>query len=123
MSRTAFGENGMTAIKRVGLACLAVLLVASAAGAQEVKSVVTSQDYPRRAIDMHEEGTVKYHLTISADGRVKDCKVTTSSGYRDLDAVTCRLVQQRSRFKPQIGPNGVATDYTVDSENKWVVPD
>ena len=113
----------MNVVNRIGLACVAGLLVGTAAGAQEVKPVITSQDYPRRAIDMHEEGTVKYHLTISADGRVKDCKVTTSSGYRDLDDMTCRLVKQRSRFKPQTGPNGVATEYTVDSENKWVVPD
>jgi len=120
----------MIAIKRIGLACVAGMLVATAAQAQEKpaqapakQSVITSQDYPRRAIDMHEEGTVKYHLTIGTDGRVKDCNVTESSGYRDLDRLTCRLVQQRSQFKPQMGPNGVAVEYQIDSDNKWVVPE
>ena len=120
----------MTAMIRIGLACLAGTLVATAAQAQDdpaeapsKQSVITSQDYPRRAIDMHEEGTVKYHLTIGTDGGVKDCTVTTSSGYRDLDRLTCRLVQQRSHFKPRIGPNGVAVEYGIDSDNKWVVPD
>ena len=120
----------MSSIVRIGSACVAALLVASPAAAQEKsddaplkQSVITSQDYPRRAIDQHEEGTVKYHMTIGTDGRVKDCKVTESSGYRDLDSLTCRLVQQRSRFKPQMGPNGVAVEYPADGDNKWVVPD
>lgn len=120
----------MIAIERIGVACVAGMLAATAAQAQDKASeppakpsVITSQDYPRRAIDMHEEGTTKYHLTVGTDGRVKDCKVTTSSGYRDLDVLTCRLVQQRSRFQPQMGPNGVAVEYGIDSDNKWVVPD
>lgn len=120
----------MTAIKWIGLACTAGVLMATAAQAQEKaaeapakQSVITSQDYPRRAIDMHEEGTVKYHLTIGTDGRVKDCKVTESSGYRDLDSLTCQLVQRRSHFQPQVGANGVAVEYAVDGDNKWVVPE
>jgi TonB family protein len=120
----------MTAITRIGLAWVAGALAATAGQAQdkaadppEKQSVITSQDYPRRAIDMHEEGTTKYRLTIGTDGRVTDCKVTESSGFRDLDTLTCRLVKQRSRFKPQLGANGVAAQYTIDSENKWVAPD
>ena len=117
----------MTAMIRIALACLAGTLVATTAQAQDdpaeapsKQSVITSQDYPRRAIDMHEEGTVKYHLTIGTDGQVKDCTVTTSSGYRDLDRLTCRLVQQRFVYRPSTDRYGRPIRDEVEGEHEWV---
>lgn len=45
-------------------------------------------------------------LTISPEGRATACRVYKSSGLPETDAVTCRLAQQRLRFRPALNAAG-----------------
>ena len=40
--------------------------------------------------------------TVQANGRVSGCVTARGSGNPDLDAITCRIVEERSRFKPAL---------------------
>lgn len=59
---------------------------------------LTYADYPGRAMREQREGTVSYKLTIDAKGEVSNCEITSSSGHRDLDTLTCELLRKRARF-------------------------
>ncbi len=39
-------------------------------------------------------------MTVDATGRVSDCTVVRSSGFKALDAETCKVVQRKARFAP-----------------------
>jgi periplasmic protein TonB len=45
-------------------------------------------------------------LTVGTDGHVTACRVHQPSGDPDADAVTCRLAQDRFRFKPAVDQDG-----------------
>lgn len=51
-------------------------------------------------------GTVDVQFTVEPNGRVSRCAPTRGSGNAELDAVTCRLVQQRTRFQPALDDQG-----------------
>ena len=50
---------------------------------------------------------------IETTGRVTRCRVTRSSGDTMLDATTCRLIEERFRFRPATNAAGetIASDY------------
>lgn len=68
--------------------------------ARLVSGRMVNRDYPDAAGDAGAEGTVVVRFTVGTDGRASGCRVTRSSGNADLDATTCRLVEQRFRYTP-----------------------
>lgn len=68
--------------------------------AKRVKGNIVNADYPRAAGNAGAEGTVIARIAVGADGRVRGCTITSSSGNPDLDATTCRLAQKRFRYQP-----------------------
>lgn len=84
---------------------------------------VTTNDYPTDAIRRDEQGVTGVRLTIGADGNVRDCAVTRSSGSASLDAAACAKMSQRARFKPATDANGDAVAGTWNSAVQWVLPD
>ena len=67
---------------------------------------IADRDYPRGAYRARSGGTVVAHLSVGADGRVERCAVTRSSGNPELDATTCRLIEQRFRYEPARDASG-----------------
>lgn len=61
---------------------------------------IGSGDYPLDARRRGVEGEVAVVLLVQPDGRVGDCRVDRSSGDPSLDDATCRLIQQRFRYRP-----------------------
>jgi protein TonB len=61
---------------------------------------IGDRDYPRAARAARVEGIAVVRFTVGTDGRAHDCRVATSSGSADLDAVTCRLIEARFRYAP-----------------------
>lgn len=45
-------------------------------------------------------------VRVQLDGRATDCKINRSIGDRVIDAETCRLVEQRVRFRPAVDGAG-----------------
>lgn len=61
---------------------------------------IRDSDYPRTASAAKIGGEVEVRFTIQPTGRVTGCRVTRSSGDVALDTTTCRLIEERFRFKP-----------------------
>lgn len=80
-------------------------------------------DYPASAIRAGEQGTVRFTLDISADGRVTRCSIVESSGSPLLDATTCRTLRARARFTPARDAAGNAVPDTIASSIRWSLPD
>ena len=62
------------------------------------------------------QGTVAVQVTIAPGGRVSNCVPVRGSGNAGLDAMTCRLVQERARFTPALDAQGrpvVSQAYTT----------
>lgn len=60
------------------------------------------RDYPmpRGGYQVRRGTEVVVKVTVGMDGRASDCSVFRASPDAEADAITCRLVTQRLRFKP-----------------------
>lgn len=70
-------------------------------------TTLTARDYPsaiRR--NWPRGGRVYVAVRVQLDGRATDCKVNRSIGDPAIDAATCRLVEQKVRFRPAVDENG-----------------
>lgn len=88
----------------------------------DTASWVTTDDYPARAIRMEAEGTVSVALTIGTDGRVSNCAVTSSSGFADLDRVTCNKISARARFEAARDNTGANVLGSYNKSVRWELP-
>ena len=65
------------------------------------RTTLTQGDYPRAMRDRWPRGgAVLVAVRVQTDGRATDCKVNRGFGDPEIDAMTCRLVEQRVRFEP-----------------------
>jgi protein TonB len=65
-------------------------------------NVISEDDYPSASRAAEEEGVVRVSYVVGVDGRVNECEVTQSSGFKRLDDTTCTLIKRRFRFKPAL---------------------
>lgn len=74
---------------------------------------IRDADYPPDASRAKIGGEVEVRFTIQPSGRVTGCRVTRSSGDSSLDTTTCRLIEDRFRFRPATNAAGspVASQY------------
>lgn len=63
-----------------------------------------------------EEGIAEYELTLN-NGRPASCKITSSSGFEELDEATCELATKRSLFDMGTLPKGNWSSYS--NRVKW----
>ncbi len=84
---------------------------------------ITDRDYPRAAVEAGAQGTVFARWVVGVDGRVSSCTVTRSSGNRDLDETTCRLVKKRFRYAPSRDAQGKPYADVVTGEQIWELYD
>ncbi|MEA3052983.1 MAG: periplasmic protein TonB [Sphingomonadales bacterium] len=82
---------------------------------------IRGSDYPDIPYRAHVGGIVHLRFTVAPSGRVSDCAVTRSSGSRELDSVTCRLIMQRFRYRPARDSEGRPIAETVVGEHVWEV--
>lgn len=83
---------------------------------RQISGAITRRDYPRDAWlapGLHRAVTVVFR--VGPDGRASACRVTRASGDARVDAITCRLVEERYRFEPQLNRAGRA----VSVEARW----
>ncbi len=86
-------------------------------------SWITVEDYPGQAVRDRREGVVAFKLTIDAEGRVKQCSVTQSSGATELDDATCATISKRARFTAGQDANGKAVEGEYTSRVSWKLPE
>lgn len=67
------------------------------------------------------DGVLTFSLLINPQGEVEECSVLKSSGSRQLDGQTCRLLQSRAQFDPATDANGFAKEATYTSQVEFAV--
>lgn len=77
-------------------------------------------DYPGDLGELGAGGTVSVRYVVRTDGRVDRCRVTRSSGHAELDAITCRLIEQRFRYRPSLDARGRPVEATIVEDHSWV---
>ncbi len=75
-------------------------------------------EYPKNAARNEEEGTVEFSLLIGADGKVKESKITRSSGSRELDKAAITFITACNKFRPGT-ENGKAVESTHAGAYVW----
>jgi len=86
---------------------------------EQIAGEITPRDYPRHLGNAGVGGRVGLLFTVGVNGRVTRCTVTSSSGIPELDALTCRLIQQRFVFRPSTDRYGRPVSDDVEGEHIW----
>jgi periplasmic protein TonB len=87
--------------------------------AQIAGSIDSARDYPRAGRDARIGHSALIVFTVGVDGRAHDCHVRESSGDPDSDAITCRLAEQRFRFRPATDGAGNPVEHPYGWRQKW----
>lgn len=80
---------------------------------------IRDSDYPKAASRAKAGGEVETRFTVQPTGRVTGCRVTRSSGDASLDSTTCRLIEERFRFKPATNAAGVPVASQYGWRQSW----
>ncbi|MFL6795516.1 MAG: energy transducer TonB [Sphingomicrobium sp.] len=87
---------------------------------EQIAGEITARDYPRELRNAGIGGRVEFSFTVEPNGRVGRCTITRSSGVPQLDALTCRLVQQRFLYRPSTDRYGRPIRDEVEGEHEWI---
>lgn len=97
--------------------------ISKAAGAKgDPAQWVTQDDYPPRALREEREGTTAISWEINEQGRVENCRVTSSSGSPDLDEAACRAITRRGKYTPAQDENGSPMRTSQSRRIRWQIP-
>ncbi|KFG90524.1 Gram-negative bacterial tonB protein [Sphingobium herbicidovorans NBRC 16415] len=58
---------------------------------------------------------------IGPSGRIDKCEIIEGSGYAEVDAMTCRIIRERYRFRPARDPEGYAVTEVREEDYRWRV--
>ena len=83
---------------------------------------IYNSDYPPNLANAGIGGRVSVTIAVGTDGRVTGCRVTRSSGNTQLDSLTCRIIQQRYRFRPSTDRYGRPVPDEADVDQDWIPP-
>lgn len=86
------------------------------------QSWLTDDDYPAASMRRHEFGTAKFSLAVDATGKTTGCHIVGSSGYSELDELTCTLLRKRAVFVPGRDAEGTDIPVTYNGAFTWVLP-
>lgn len=84
-----------------------------------VAGSLSNADYARAGLPKGAQGTVVIGFRVRRDGAVDGCRTVRSSGYAVIDEATCRLVEERFRFRPAEDAAGRPIDYAENTDFTW----
>ncbi|MBW8784485.1 MAG: TonB family protein [Novosphingobium sp.] len=87
---------------------------------QHIAGRLSFADLPEGLLAPYSEAGVGVRYKVDAEGHVSDCGVDQSSGSAALDALTCRLIEQRFRFRPARDEAGRPVDSIIVESHTWV---
>lgn len=90
-------------------------------GPRWVKGRIKDKDYPRGSGEAGISGAVTVRYVVETDGHATHCLVIRSSGHEDLDETTCRLIEQRFRYKPARDRNGHPIASVMEGRHEWII--
>ncbi|HEY5710296.1 MAG TPA: TonB family protein [Allosphingosinicella sp.] len=62
---------------------------------------IGAEDYPLGVVPGSERLNLAVHYELASNGTIAACTVTRSSGVPVLDFESCRILQERARFRPE----------------------
>lgn len=68
--------------------------------AEKVAGELRTKDFPRSGANDRDGKFIVVRYAVGTDGRVRNCRVVQSSGSAEADAITCRLIEKRFRYRP-----------------------
>lgn len=98
----------------------AVMPLLLSASLKNPGAILTDKDYPPSHHNM--EGTTRFELIVSADGKPVSCTTTVSSGFDVLDKAACNAFAKRARFSPAKDENGNPTAGRYKGSVTWKAP-
>lgn len=90
---------------------------------RQTRGTLYDTDYPLGPGAAGVRGTVSVRYLVGADGRVSECDVTRSSGSRELDSTTCRLMEARFRYRPARDDRGRPVPSYIRQNWDWAIDD
>jgi TonB family protein len=78
-----------------------------------LRSIFSSDDYPREAMKRWQQGKGQYLLLVDENGQVAGCQVLLATGVPILDAQACSVIERRAKFTPALDKNGKPVRSTV----------
>jgi TonB family protein len=92
------------ALLTAGACTLLGLAAAVPAAAQAPRIInIPPYEYPADVAPGPDPLNVQVRYELGDDGRFTLCEVRRSSGHPSIDAASCRLLQERARFRPERG--------------------
>lgn len=91
-----------------------------AQGPEYLSGSIDSRDVPASLLAQRARGTVGFTLLVGRDGRLRDCRITRSSGHRVLDGATCTAARRRLRFAPARDTAGRPIEAWAPGEHEWI---
>lgn len=68
--------------------------------AEKIAGGLKTKDFPRSGANDRDGKFITVRYAVGIDGRVRNCRVVQSSGSAEADAITCRLIEKRFRYRP-----------------------
>ncbi|MEG3179874.1 energy transducer TonB [Sphingomonas sp. LT1P40] len=93
-----------------------------AVGPRQTGGRIRDSDYPEDLSEAGIGGLVTVLYVVEVNGRVPECEVLKSSGTPRLDALTCRLIRERFKFRPSKDGRGRAVPSRIQENHEWVPP-
>lgn len=87
----------------------------------QISGEIVPTDYPKELGKSGIGGHVGIDFIVGTTGRVTRCRVTRSSGVPQLDALTCRLILERFRFRPATDSRGRPVEDEIEGVHVWSV--
>lgn len=87
-----------------------------------IRGDVKGSDVPDWTLERGFHGIVRMRYHVGTDGRVSDCRVVGTSGSAEMDAITCRVVERRFRYRPWRDADGRPVPSTVLRDQEWDIP-
>lgn len=81
---------------------------------------ISDADFPDALRETTRGGSVGVRYTVGTDGRVTNCRITRSSGERLLDQTTCRLIEERFRYRPSLDGYGRPVQADIVENHEWI---
>ncbi len=85
--------------------------------------IVDARDYPRSGSRARSGTSVTVFYTVGTDGIPRDCRITRPSGDPEADRITCRLIEQRFRYRPALDRNGNPVPTTTGWRQSFLLND
>ena len=90
--------------------------------AQKVSGELKTRDFPRSGAGERDGRFIVVRYVVGTDGRVGNCRVVQSSGSTEADAITCRLIEKRFRYRPAADAAGKPVSEETGWKQRWWRP-